>query len=64
MVLEDCHGNELMDNDICRLKEEGGYVRISKTPEGKFFYVDIEDELDIYTVNLSNCERLEIIYRH
>ena len=64
MVLTDYHGEELQDNDICRLREEGGYVRVSKTPQGKFFYVDIEDECDIRSLSMLNCENLELVYRH
>jgi hypothetical protein len=63
MVLEDYHGQELRENDICRLREgSAGYVKVYKTREGKFFYVDIEDEWDMYSLDMSNCNNLEIVY--
>jgi hypothetical protein len=63
MVLEDYHGQEIREHDICRLREgNAGYVKIHKTREGKFFYVDIEDEWDMYSLDMNNCSNLEIVY--
>lgn len=63
MVLEDYHGQELRENDICRLKDgSAGYVKIYKTREGKYFYVDIEDDLDLYSLGVHNCSNLEIVF--
>lgn len=64
MEFLDYHGDILKDNDVCRLRVEGGYVRVSRTPEGKFFYTEIEDNASMYTLTESNSTNLELIYRH
>jgi hypothetical protein len=64
MEFLDYHGCALQNNDVCRLREEGGYVRISQTPEGKFFYVEIEDASNIWQLSETSSQNLELIYRH
>jgi len=64
MEILDYHGEALQRNDVCRLREDGGYVRVDITNEGKFYYVEIEDEASLYSLNSLNSANLELIYRH
>lgn len=63
-IILDYHGEALQRNDVCRLREEGGYVRVAVTNEGKYFYIEIEDEANLHFLNNSNSTNLELIYRH
>lgn len=63
-IILDYHGEALQCKDVCRLREDGSYVRINVTNEGKFYYIDIEDESNLHSLSSLNSTNLELIYRH